>query len=317
VFLLAGFLLPILGWAFWLPESWLLAACGAEALAFLLGLRAWPRRAARIAVMGSVIFALLGVWLSRAGLPTLQQEIGPVSGWMKPLSRDWVLQSPGKPYSVQIVSDLIENGADSLRFEIRGHERWVDQTFIGTCRSEVATREFPAANSVKWYAFSVFFPTNFPLEDNRLVFAQWHDEWHLLQPGRIPLLAFRFVNGSLSMTLRHSARHLIYDPDSVPEERLFKKNNFKLGRWHQFVVQAKWSFEEDGFINVWWNGKQIVQYHGPVGYDEARGPQFKFGLYRDDTEKTYLAYFNHVKMGDSPKDVDFDPSTARRYSMEQ
>jgi Polysaccharide lyase len=311
ILFLFGSLLPMACWAFWLPEPLLLTACGAEALAFLLGIGTW--RPAKIAVIGSIIFALLGVWLSWAGLPTYQLTIRPAANWMKPLGKDWILESPGKPYSIQTVSDLKENGDDSLRFEIRGHERWVDQTFNVSYRSEVETTGLPPANSVRWYAFSVFFPTNFPLEKNRLVFAQWHDEWHLIQPGRSPSLAFRFVKGRLSITLRHSARHLIYNPDSVPDETLFKKNNFKLGQWHDFVVQAKWSFKDDGFINVWWNDKQIVQYRGPVGYNEDVGPYFKFGLYRDDTEKTYVAYFNHVKIGGNPKDVDFDSSTATRY----
>jgi hypothetical protein len=176
-----------------------------------------------------------------------------------------------------------------------------------TFRAEVATKAFPPANSVNWYTFSVYFPTNFPIEDNRLVFAQWKEKEALLGTGRIPSLAFRFVNGKCSLTLRHSDEKVIRDPDAVPSETLFKTTNFDLGRWHDFVVQAKWSYKDDGFVNVWWNDKQIVQYRGPVGYDENVAPQFKFGLYRDATDKTYVVYFNHVKLGDSPHDVDFTP----------
>jgi len=272
--------------------------------------------------LSGLILSILGWALL---LPkTRQQKIRPTAGWMKPLDSTWVLQSPGQPYSIQTASDFKKNGEDSLRFELRGGEKWVDQTFVTSFRSEVETGEFPPARVVQWYSFSVFFPTNFPLETNRLVFAQWHDDWHLLQPGRIPPLAFRFVNGRLSITLRHSADHFIRNVDDVPAEDLFKKSSFHTGRWHDFVVQAKWSCKDDGFVNVWWNSKQIVQYRGAVGYDdrgplgygENIAPQFKFGLYRDDTDKTYVAYFNHVKSGDSPQEVDFDPSTATQYSKD-
>ena len=314
ILFIIGFLLPILCWAFWLPEALLIVACGLEILAFVFGKIAWPQRRAKIAVFGSIIFGLLAIWLVCAGLPTYQRAIRPTAQWMTPLNSDWVLQSPGKPYSIQTDSNVRKDGNDSIRFEIRGGESWEDQDFFVTYRSEIATEEFTRANATKWYSFAVFFPTNFPEETNRLVFAQWHDSWHLLQPGRIPSLAFRFVNGQFSITLRHSAEHYIRDPDSVPSEKLFKKNHFALGRWHNFVVQAKWSYQDDGFVNVWWNGKQIVQYRGPVGYDESPGPQFKFGLYRDATDKTYVNYFDEVRSGDSPKDVGFDPSTAIPYS---
>jgi hypothetical protein len=245
------------------------------------------------------------------GFPTVQQKILPTADWMKPLDSTWVLQSPGKPYSIEIASDMKKNGEDSLRFELRSGERWVDQFFLRTFRAEIATKEFPPAGSAKWYSFSVFFPTNFTIEDNRLVFAQWKEKEAFLGKGLSPSLAFRFVNGKFSITLRHSDETVIRDADAVPSESLFKKSNFSLGQWHDFVVQAKWSYKDDGFVNIWWNGKQIVEYHGPVGYDEKLGPQFKFGLYRDATEAIYIAYFNHVKFGDDPKDVDFDPSTGR------
>ena len=58
-------------------------------------------------------------------------------------------------------------------------------------------------------------------------------------------------------------------------------------------------------MNVWWNGRQVVRYSGPVGYNDDFGPYFKFGLYRDDSAKTYVVYFNHVRLGDRREDVDF------------
>jgi hypothetical protein len=102
---------------------------------------------------------------------------------------------------------------------------------------------------------------------------------------------------------------VIQYPDAVPSQKLFDAADFSRNCWHDFVIQARWSYKDDGFINIWWNGRQIVQYRGPVGYNESTGPQFKFGLYRDDTVRTYVAYFNHVKFGTSPEEVDFNPKS--------
>lgn len=134
-----------------------------------------------------------------------------------------------------------------------------------------------------------------------------------MQPGRIPPLAFRYVDGKLSITLRHSAAEKISDPDNVPSVDLFEKGKLRKAHWNDFVVQVKWSYQDDGIVNVWWNNEQIVQYHGPVGYKDATAPEFKFGLYRDATDKTYIAYFNGVKTGDSARDVGFNPTAGKKY----
>jgi hypothetical protein len=316
VLFLAGVVLPVLCWTFWLPQALLLAAGGAEASAFILGVLSWRGPLAKTAVTGAAMVCLLGAWLGSHGFPTYPQKVHPTASWMKPLDSTWVLESPAKPYSIQSVADMKRNGEDSLRFELRSGDTWVDQAFVSTFRAEVSTEECAPANSVRWYALSVYFPTDFPIEDNRLLIAQWHSRWHLLQPGRMPPVAFRFINGQFLVTLRHSANRVIRNPEAVPGETIFQKDNFDLGRWHDFVLQAKWSCKDDGFVNIWWNGRKIVEYRGPVGYDEATGPFLKFGLYHDATDKTYVAYFNQVKSGQTAEDIGFDPSTATSYSSE-
>jgi hypothetical protein len=316
VLFLAGVILPVLCWTFWLPPALLWVAGGAGALAFILGILSWQRWLGKATVTGVAIAFLFGTWLGSRGFPTYPLKVHPTAGWMKPLDSTWALECPGKPYSIQSVADMKKNGEDSLRFELRSGDAWVNQAFVPTFRDEVSTEESAPANSVRWYALSVYFPTNFPIEDNRLLIAQWHSRWHLLQPGRMPPVAFRFINGQFLVTLRHSADRVIRDPEAVPAETLFEKDNFALGQWHDFVLQARWSCKDDGFVNIWWNGRKIVAYRGPVGYDEATGPYLKFGLYHDDTDKTYVAYFNQVKSGPTAQDIGFDPSMAPAYSPE-
>lgn len=316
--LLVAVALPVLCWTFWWPQPllFLYVVCGAGFAAFALGLLGWPRLLAKITILGSLLFGIAAVMLAGRGLPTYQQKIHPMADWMMPLDSTWVLQSPGQPYSIRTASDVEWHDTVSLRFELRGGEDWVDQTFMHSFRSEVSTKDFPPIDFVRWYSFSVYFPPDFPIESNRLAFAQWHSHWQFRQPDRMPALAFRFINGKLSITLRHSADSSIPNPDSVPSQELFQKSHFRIGQWHDFVVQTKWSYGNEGFVNIWWNGEQIVAYKGPVGYNEPAAPEFKFGLYRDATISTYIDYFNHVKSGDKPRDVDFDPAKARPYQRQ-
>lgn len=311
--LLAGSALPVVCWIYWWPQPLLLVGCAVVCAAFVLGLWGWPRFLAKITILGSLLFAIAAVKLWERGLPTYQQKIHPAADWMMPLDSSWVLQSPGRPYSIRTASDVNWHGANSLCFELRGDEDWVDRTFRHTFRSEISTRDFPPADSARWYSFSVYFPPDFPIESNRLVFAEWHSHWQFRQPDRMPALAFRFIDGKLSITIRNSPDVSVPNPNLVPSEDLFKENHLRIGQWHDFVVQSKWSYRDDGFVNIWWNGEQIVGYKGPVGYNESVAPEFRFGLYRDAAVSTYIAYFNGVKTGDNPHAVNFDPTTAKPY----
>jgi hypothetical protein len=242
----------------------------------------------------------LCLWSNASG----EEKIHPTANWMAPLKSKWKIQSPGRPYSIQTASDVRKNGEDSLRFELRKGEQW-NTSF----RSEVNTTEHPPMNSVRWYAFSLYLPVDFPIEDNRLVLAQWHgaDKKERGEVARSPSMAFRYRAGRFYVTDRHTSERIVKDSDTVPETILFQTNSFPLGQWNDFVVQAKWSYQDDGFVNVWWNGKPIVQYCGPVGYNDDLGPYFKFGIYRDDTDKTYVAYYNQVKFGTNAEAVGFKP----------
>ena len=307
--LLAGWVLPVLCWAFWLPRVLLLVACGAVVLALVLGIIAWRRWLGKLAVVGAMAFCLVGGWLGRHGFQTYPLQIQPTAAWMQQLAPHWITQSAAKPYSIRTDADLQDGGADSLRFELRSGDTWVDQTFSRTFRAEVTSNEFPPAGVMQWYAFRVFFPADFPIEQNRLVFAQWKEREGFLAQGLSPSLSFRFVNGKFSIRLRHSSDKVIRDADAVADEDLFKTKDLPLGQWQDFVVQAKWSYQDDGLANVWWNGQEIVEYRGPVGYNQQFAPKLKFGLYRDATPSPYVANFNQVKIGDSPEAVGFDPET--------
>ena len=190
---------------------------------------------------------------------------------------------------------------------MRKREHYSDLFGKSSFRSEVNARDFPPMGSVRWYAFSLLVPEDFPIEDNRLVLAQWHgaDKKYLGELPRSPSMSFRYSNSSFSITICHSADRIVRDPKAVLSKSLFKTEQFPRNAWNDFVIEARWSCQSDGFVNVWWNGRQVVRYSGPVGYNDDFGPYFKFGLYRDDSDKTYAVYFNRVRLGGRREDVDF------------
>ena len=228
------------------------------------------------------------------------------SEWLGNIVSTGRLLSPGKSYSINVFTDSVSK-EQLLRFELRKNEYWTDIRGDQSFRAEIDAKDRPPMTSEKWYRFKILLPGDFPIEDNRLVLAQWHgaDKWWLGEHNRNPVLSFRFINGIFSIKLMHSSKYIIWNVEEIPSEKLFKTKDFALDKWHDFVIEAKWTYEDDGFINIWWNDEQIVHYKGPVGYNDFRGPYFQFGIYRDSTNQTYVSYMKNILMGKSAKDVAF------------
>lgn len=225
------------------------------------------------------------------------------AGWIGP---EWEYLSAHRPYSIQWVIDPKGSGEKCLRFELRNGDKWLSKGG-SSLRSEIETRERPRMNSERWYRFSLMLPQDFPIEDNRLVLAQWHgvDKKYLGESARSPVMAFRYSSGTFSITMRHSAERIVRNADAVPSKELFETKSLSLDAWNDFVVQTRWSYTAEGFINIWWNGKPIVEYRGPVGYNDDLAPYFQFGIYRDETDKTYVSYMKGIRMGKTAQDVGF------------
>lgn len=59
------------------------------------------------------------------------------------------------------------------------------------------------------------------------------------------------------------------------------------GEWHTAIVHVKWTQEDDGFVEIWWDGKKTVNIKRQATYwaDEGTAPYFKVGAYKGDPWK--------------------------------
>jgi hypothetical protein len=202
--------------------------------------------------------------------------------------------SPGLPHSISISKQIKKSGTGAVRFELRAGETRVNKKGKKSFRSELSTEQYVKIGSVNWYRFSIYIPKNFPIEKNRLVIAQW---WSPKDPGeksKSPALAFRYVNGKLYISMRHSSQKII-SKGSGEQKILWEEDGYQRGHWRDFVVQVKWSYMKDGFVNIWQDGRSIVKYKGSLGYNDESGPAFQFGIYRDNSKETYVVYFDEYE----------------------
>jgi hypothetical protein len=84
---------------------------------------------------------------------------------------------------------------------------------------------------------------------------------------------------------------------------LYEQKDFPKGVWHDFVYRVRWTYRSDGLVEGWLDGKRIIDYRGPVGYNDSDGPYFKFGLYHHGGEKPFVVYHDEYRRGFSREDV--------------
>jgi hypothetical protein len=206
-------------------------------------------------------------------------------------------QSAGKPWSITHEKKIVRRGNGSVRFELRPNDTWRD-AFKDSHRTEM---RFPESGS-GWYGFSLMIPDDGSYFGRKPYIGQWH------YAGAGSFLRHKSLSPVIGQIFEESDRMLIrvcHDKGA----KTFTIHDFKRGMWHDMIYQIKFSHKENGFINVWSNGKQILKYKGPTCY---RGSDifFKFGIYTrsdlkfSETDKPAIVYFDEYSLGGSYEEVD-------------
>ncbi|MDG0816278.1 polysaccharide lyase [Bdellovibrio svalbardensis] len=219
-------------------------------------------------------------------------EKGDFSGWdIKRIPQD---------HSAIIQSDVVRSGKKAVRFELRK-----DENVSGGFRSELRDPYFAPLFKETWYSLSFYVPEEFPVtESNSCVFAQWHDQQDPGDGDRNPPIAIRLRGtGELAITGRYNAEK-IQKGVPGPELTFYQDRAFKKGEWNDFVVRVFWSYEATGLVQIWRNGQQIVDYRGPIGYNDDKGPYLKIGVYcRETPTSPLVAYHDNYRRAPTAKQL--------------
>lgn len=193
--------------------------------------------------------------------------------------KKWDLKRLVNQHSIRLTSEEVRSGKKALRFELRAND-YVSDGF----RSEIRDPYFAPIGKTTWYFFSFFVPEIFPITpSNSCVFAQWHDQKDPGDLDRNPPIAIRIRGtGEMHITGRYHAKK-IQNGAKNPEIKLYEDKKFQRGQWNDILMEVKWSFKKDGLVRIWRNSKMIVNYSGPIGYNDSFGPYLKMGIYCRET----------------------------------
>ena len=166
-----------------------------------------------------------------------------------------------KNYGYQIVNKAdghpVRSGEQSIRFEVRDGDCGKDEEGgWSDCKGDRERHELSGGSRAMtkgeyWFSWSLYFPEEhqnlWPLSNN---YGQFH------QKKGPPVFMFKELKGGYSVV------RTIGDVD-YDERRLIRNDNMK-NKWHDILINVKWSKKDDGFFKVWVNDKLKYDYKGPT-----------------------------------------------------
>lgn len=178
---------------------------------------------------------------------------------------------------------------------------------------------FTKSNKAKYgyeylYSINIFLPKDWKFSKAGITILQWHEyaDFDLGETWRNPPLKLEIDSGSSGIGRNYFVWHRgdskkitgTNGPYEVSE--CIEVGNIKddLGKWTNWLFKVKWSFEDNGYLFVYKNGKEIISRNNIKNtYFDKHGPYWKFGLYIPAWKNSalpkgqsyhYTAYFDSV-----------------------
>jgi hypothetical protein len=200
--------------------------------------------------------------------------------------------------AVQVQSEVAKApGKYAARITVRtGQIQGTGQGGVATERAELQLRKelWTHEGEAYRYSFSLYLPTGFPKETQRTVLGQWRQICPTQDSCKVdnPILAQRMKKGKFSISLYG---------DSGEPKVLYETKKLPLGRWLDFAYEVKFSKQDDGFVRVRLDGKELVDFKGVTAYSSQVGYagvgefDFRVGLYRDRMKRPATVYVDEFR----------------------
>lgn len=179
----------------------------------------------------------------------------------------------------KIVTDPVRCGRYAGRITLKKTD---PETHHGK-RAELTFHGKDAYRTDYWYGLSVFLPADWVPDIQSDTLAQWHATRDEGEGERLrsPVLALRTKHDLWEVKVHWDPNRLT-NPDAqedTPSLKIYREP-YQAGVWTDWVFHIRWSWEDDGLVEVWRDGALAVSHKGPNCYNDLLGPYFKFGVYK-------------------------------------
>ncbi len=161
-----------------------------------------------------------------------------------------------------------------------------------------------------WYGFSVYFPKSWAKDNIWDLVAQIHGrpDLDIGEDYRNPILAWYTDGDNIIIKNKWDAKRNTFESGTrvYGGQRTLWTGSIQKEQWTDWVMHAKWSYQEDGIVEIWRNGVKVVNSRGPNCFNDKKGPYFDIGIYKGwrdrsnppGTVGTRLVYFDEVRIAD-------------------
>ncbi len=201
-----------------------------------------------------------------------------------------------------IVEKPARAGTHAMKSSLdRYGDRYPNRTEVSGPRAEIGGEY--------WYGFSIFLPEDYVPDEIWEIVAQWHSvpDFEIGEKWRNPVIALSTTGGRWGWVNRWDAKRNTFQTGQRQYGgiRQYDLGPYETGVWTDWVVHVRWSYGQDGLVEVWKNGQKVINQSGPNAFNDAHGPFFKMGLYKGwgdpkkggDAVSRRLVYHDEFRMG--------------------
>ena len=206
--------------------------------------------------------------------------------------KDWDVDAPSSPHALQA-------GPAWQRFEVRpGDTAPVDRGKPARNRAELSSPVRHAPGQPVWFAYSFRIRGGAPTTAVFSILGQFQSSPDLGDaPGLSPVFAVNLVReGVLRFVSRSSAepRQQFNPPATV----LGEVRGVGREQWRHLVGRIVFSHEGRGSVEIWLDGRKVID-RSPIsiGYNDRRGPYWKYGIYRSAAPETLVVEYANMEIG--------------------
>ena len=218
---------------------------------------------------------------------------------------DWI--DTCGPNSIIRTDSVARAGRYALRIELN-HD---DSTEAGLNTTVLEKYALDRDTSQYWWGFSNYLPADFAVDSVLDVFAYWYPKNEACELSVLSPVILDVVRNSWQLKISWSAKSMC-DPQFRPEN--IQTKEFDLGPWEKsiwsdWLFHIHFSYQEDGYVQVWKNGKLLLDYRGPCLYKDADFVNFKIGImkwtwnnrWRDSVEQSVIRhrhyFIDNIRIG--------------------
>lgn len=210
--------------------------------------------------------------------------------------REWGVHATPNSHALLAASF---QGAPYHRFEVRGQDTaFLDRGKAPRNRAELYSLSRDPNGKETWFSYSFRIRNGPPTTATFCILGQFHSTPDIGDaPGLSPVFAINLVReGTLRFVSRTSATPLqTFNPKPTV---LRDVQGIARERWYRLVGRIVFDYAGRGSVEVWMNGNKIIDRKNiPIGYNDKKGPYWKFGIYRAAAAEPLVVDYANMEIG--------------------